>query len=494
MFFDLFNNLAITSAVLFIAGRFYQNRPLNISAPLKLRVYAGLGSGIIGILLMVNSINVTGTSVIVDLRHLAVVLPALFGGPVASIIAGLIIGIMRIVLFGVNAASILACTIAVSMGIVVGFISKINYSKKFQYTLMNGLYLIASSIVIYKFVDNEVLLQKILFYYILMSVIAGIFTFHMAEYIKKSNENHRSIFHYKLIAENSTDLISTHELDGTFKYVSPSSKSILGYDPIELAGKNPYLFHHPDEINDIIKSHDTINNKLTDYTVEYRFKHKDGYYVWLETKSKRMKGILSEKEELICFSRNITQRKQMENKLIEANSRLKNLSNIDGLTNIPNRRFFDSTLEKEWKKAIGNQSTLSVIMFDIDHFKLYNDTYGHLQGDDCIKEVAKTVQSIIHQTKDFIARYGGEEFVIILPNTRLDEAILMAETIRKSIKVLGIPHAASETKPVVTISLGVATLRPSHHSNRMQIIINADDALYQAKAEGRNRVRAYVTS
>jgi diguanylate cyclase (GGDEF)-like protein len=127
-------------------------------------------------------------------------------------------------------------------------------------------------------------------------------------------------------------------------------------------------------------------------------------------------------------------------------------------------------------------------MFDIDQFKIYNDTYGHQQGDECIKKVAVTAESLLKRPSDFIARYGGEEFVIVLPETNQEGVLKIAETVRKGIEDLDIPHGNSVVAPVVTISLGIATMSPVLDSNCMQLIIDADHALYKAKAGGRNRI------
>lgn len=163
----------------------------------------------------------------------------------------------------------------------------------------------------------------------------------------------------------------------------------------------------------------------------------------------------------------------------------------DPLTEISNRRHFDSYLHDISLFASRNHSPYSLIILDIDHFKFFNDTYGHQKGDDCLKTIVKAVQSVLKRPTDLFARYGGEEFVILLPDTNLDEATRMAETIRQVIEELELPNKHSTVKPIVTVSFGVATLRPQFNIKPSELIDLADQALYKAKTNGRNRVETY---
>jgi diguanylate cyclase (GGDEF)-like protein len=159
----------------------------------------------------------------------------------------------------------------------------------------------------------------------------------------------------------------------------------------------------------------------------------------------------------------------------------------DGLTGIPNRRAFDQTLKREWLRAERTQGKLSLVLIDIDHFKMYNDTKGHLAGDDCLKQVAWTIRDAL-RASDFPARYGGEEFACILPETDEEGALTSAERIRDRVEALLLPHEASPVLPFVTISLGTATITPSQETSPEQLIGLSDRMLYQAKDQGRNRV------
>ena len=167
---------------------------------------------------------------------------------------------------------------------------------------------------------------------------------------------------------------------------------------------------------------------------------------------------------------------------------LERLALLDGLTEIPNRRCFDVTLEKELRRKKRDGSLLSLVILDIDYFKKYNDTYGHAAGDTCLRQVAGAMKECIKRGSDFAARYGGEEFAIILPGTDGNGAMTIAEKVRHSVAALDIRHAASDVAGHVTVSLGVATVFEDQDVSPVDLINAADAALYQAKEMGRNRV------
>ena len=183
-----------------------------------------------------------------------------------------------------------------------------------------------------------------------------------------------------------------------------------------------------------------------------------------------------------------TQLTMEKQKALELAERLLAISILDGLTGILNRRNFDQELAKEWKRSERTSTPLSLIMCDIDHFKSYNDHYGHQNGDSCLIRIANTLQEHARRDGDIATRYGGEEFVIILPSTTLENATEIAEQIRLAVISLSIPHQYSETDNIVTVSIGVATLIPDRNQDSINLISLADKALYEAKQRGRNRV------
>lgn len=191
----------------------------------------------------------------------------------------------------------------------------------------------------------------------------------------------------------------------------------------------------------------------------------------------------------------IARRKARELELIEvtrqlqaANEKLQNLSYFDGLTGIANRRSFDQRLMQEIKRSQREGTPLSLIMLDIDYFKAFNDTYGHLKGDDCLILVASLLVESLRRPGDFPARYGGEEFAVILPNTDAQGAFIIAEELRKNIERAKIQHVNSLCADRVTVSMGIVTKFPGQGKTSEDLIMAADRALYRSKKEGRNRV------
>ncbi|MGD1701865.1 diguanylate cyclase domain-containing protein [Dapis sp. BLCC M229] len=174
--------------------------------------------------------------------------------------------------------------------------------------------------------------------------------------------------------------------------------------------------------------------------------------------------------------------------LEQANQELLRIANLDGLTQIPNRRSFDQYLAVEWRRHLREQQFLSLIMIDIDYFKGYNDHYGHQGGDDCLIRVAQAISQVPQRSTDLVTRYGGEEFAVILPNTNIEGGFTIAEFIRQAIASLFIPHAQSEVSQFVTLSLGVASIIPTLEDTAEDLIGLSDEALYEAKRQGRDRV------
>jgi len=179
--------------------------------------------------------------------------------------------------------------------------------------------------------------------------------------------------------------------------------------------------------------------------------------------------------------------RSMQIELEKKNKELQRLSSLDGLTGIANRRRFDEFLEQEWLRAARSNQEISLILIDIDHFKTYNDNYGHQGGDEVLRQVAQVLECGTHRPGDLVARYGGEEFVIVLPDTELQGAAQLAEKLRISVEGLSIPHAHSTAADYVTISMGIASIIPREGGLPSTLIEAADRSLYEAKKAGRNR-------
>jgi len=205
-------------------------------------------------------------------------------------------------------------------------------------------------------------------------------------------------------------------------------------------------------------------------------------------------GLIGKTMGLVAEFKDITPRRRAESALRQANKTLQQLSHIDGLTQVANRRHFDEVLEIEWKRTHRSHLPLSLIFCDIDYFKLFNDTYGHQAGDDCLRTVARVIRSNLHRPEDFVARYGGEEFILVLPNTDTEGAFHLAETVRKALMHKKIAHAPSPINRYVTLSLGISCIIPEQNTDPElladmpdALVKMADQALYEAKRKGRNR-------
>lgn len=174
--------------------------------------------------------------------------------------------------------------------------------------------------------------------------------------------------------------------------------------------------------------------------------------------------------------------------LEKVNRELQSLANLDGLTHIANRRQFDKYFAQEWQRYVREQLPLSLIFCDIDYFKRYNDTYGHQAGDDCLKQIAQAMTAAVKRPTDLVARYGGEEFMVVLPATDIEGALHVAQTIQKAIQSLVIEHAESSVNEYITLSMGISCVVPNRELSPDDLVTAADQALYKAKEEGRDRI------
>ncbi|NCJ07962.1 diguanylate cyclase [Synechococcales cyanobacterium C] len=190
--------------------------------------------------------------------------------------------------------------------------------------------------------------------------------------------------------------------------------------------------------------------------------------------------------------RRLIRESQFYQHLEQMNQQLSRLASQDGLTQIANRRSFDDHLARMWRLMQREQQWLSLLMCDVDFFKPYNDTYGHLQGDACLQDIAQALSQQVCRPLDIVTRYGGEEFAILLPSTSIKGATYVAERLQTAVQDLQIPHQASAIRPVVTISIGLASIQPSARFEPDVLVIEADKALYRAKEQGRDRIVSQV--
>lgn len=297
---------------------------------------------------------------------------------------------------------------------------------------------------------------------------------------------------FRLIVENTVEVIVRYDANHKRVYVSPSSREMLGYDPAEMLGKPAYELNHPDDLELAYQTLRGIGPENPCNKLIFRIRRKDGVYIWLET----LYRYLPEDGGVLSAARDITARKRAEEELAEANAKLEAansilaiLANQDGLTGLSNRRYFDETFEREFLRAQRENAPISLIMLDVDYFKKYNDIYGHLAGDACLRKVAQVLREVLCRPGDQVARYGGEEIAAILPGTDLQGAMPVAERICKAVEGLDLVHLGSPYGRV-TVSIGASAMMPwTVVDSPTRLIQEADRVLYQAKEAGRNRVR-----
>jgi len=290
---------------------------------------------------------------------------------------------------------------------------------------------------------------------------------------------------YRLLAENSSDMVFQLDAQLVRRYVSPACREILGYAPEELVGRKPVAMVHPDDAPHV---HAALVSLLAGQsarqTVVNRVGHRDGRWVWVEAELRA----LLDASGIIGSLRDVSARKAVEDRLAEASRRLAVLAAQDALTGLRNRRAFDEALDNEFRRASRERLGLALLMIDVDWFKAYNDQYGHPAGDACLRQVGQAIAGAIGRAGDISARYGGEEFVVLLPDTDDLGAMVIAERIRDTVRGLGIAHLGSGIG-VVTVSIGAAsTGGQGENEGPAGLLKAADKALYQAKALGRNAV------
>ncbi|MCZ4304756.1 sensor domain-containing diguanylate cyclase [Zoogloeaceae bacterium G21618-S1] len=272
-----------------------------------------------------------------------------------------------------------------------------------------------------------------------------------------------------------------------FTYIGPQIEQLLGWTPSSWVTVQDWADRmHPEDRERVVDFCVAQSQAGTDHEADYRALTKDGEAVWIRDVVHVKRNEAGDVESLIGFMFDISERKAAEQKLLALQEELESLSFKDGLTGVSNRRMFDSILDAEWVEARRMGQALSLILIDIDYFKQYNDCYGHIQGDTCLKQVAQVLASAATRSRDGFARFGGEEFVLILPGTDAASALTVAERCRSLIFKAQIPHDASPVGQLLTISLGVGTTIPARHETAIDFVEMVDQRLYQAKQRGRN--------
>ena len=281
----------------------------------------------------------------------------------------------------------------------------------------------------------------------------------------------------------------------TFAYIGPQIEALLGWSPESWMTVEDWATRmHPDDREQVVNFCVAQSQAGVDHEADYRALTKDNGYVWIRDVVHVVRNDRGEVEALIGFMFDITDRKKTEEKLIALQKELEALSFKDGLTNIANRRRFDVSLELEWESARSNGQPLSILLFDIDFFKQYNDLYGHVRGDRCLIDIAQTLSLALDGPRDLVARFGGEEFVVLLPQADASVALKVAERCQRLIQKQAIPHAQSPHDQRITVSIGVGTIVPHDQTKPSSFIEAVDQQLYAAKKNGRNCIEVMQPS
>ncbi|MCF7201368.1 sensor domain-containing diguanylate cyclase [Pseudomonas oligotrophica] len=274
----------------------------------------------------------------------------------------------------------------------------------------------------------------------------------------------------------------------TFAYIGPQIETLLGWPQGSWLSANDWAERmHPEDREWVVNFCVAQSQSGLDHEADYRALTRDGRYVWIRDVVHVLRNAAGEVEALVGFMFDISERKQTEQKLLQLQKQLEELSYQDGLTGVANRRMFDNRLQMEWSNAQRNSLPLSLILLDIDYFKQYNDHYGHVRGEDCLKSVGQALSGAAVRPRDLLARYGGEEFVLLLPETDAQAAAQVAERCRQLIRGQNIQHAHSQVAPLLTISLGVGTLVPGPFDQPEAFLERVDSLLYKAKHQGRDQ-------
>ncbi|PSU31934.1 diguanylate cyclase [Photobacterium lutimaris] len=328
-----------------------------------------------------------------------------------------------------------------------------------------------------------------------LSISHDVTDWHEMQEVLKSEIEKREVTEQELAQRNtlldtilsaSRDPIALYNEHGVYVGCNEPFARSLGYTQQSLLGRSSADVLEPDKL-ELFRQTDQqviqqgISVKTDDYVIL-----EDGTPIWYEVLKSPYRNPTDGTTGVLMMARDVTERKMAEQQLADAIMELQELSFVDSLTKVANRRSFDEQLRKMWYSHIREKNPLTLILCDIDYFKAFNDNYGHQQGDFALREVAKVLRSVVKRETDEVARYGGEEFAFLLPNTSLAGGEVVAAAIHRALAEKGLTHSYSDIAPTLTVSLGVATLIPLPNQDYGKLVELADVALYRAKAAGRN--------
>ena len=295
---------------------------------------------------------------------------------------------------------------------------------------------------------------------------------------------------HNLVTENSRDVIIIADFKGRRSYVSAAADNLGGWTREELLRTPSLDLVHPEDLPQALELVSQLRSGLDGAIVECRIRKADGSYLWVEASLRAIRDpTTGQPSGVLNMVRDISNRKRAEQELQVAYREVEKLAIVDPLTGLANRRRFDAYLATEWRRGLREREPLSIVLIDVDLFKLYNDTYGHVRGDSCLKQIAESAMDVVTRPGDLVARFGGEEFAIILPNTDRNGAVQIATEVSAALHHRSLLHEGSPYG-IVTISAGCATMVPQLGLHASDLVESADHAMYDAKRAGRNQVCA----
>ncbi len=493
MFENLVINLFAIVTFLFLTGVIdLRNRKGYLEDK---RPYYGILFGLLGMILMYWSIPL-GLGFTMDLRHIGIIIPFVYLGTLPGLIAAGMIILTRLFVTNFSqGALVAAAAMTLFTGIVAVLSQKVRLKRLHQSLLYNALAILLLTISIltnlgFKGSIPQVLLLELLFSFAAIYIVdrTGSYIFTTNKIYKRlkitTAELKTIVCNLRsgvLVEDEDRRLMLTNQVFLNQFGIAGDPEALRGADCRELLEQSAMLFEHPEAFIESVQQRLDSRHASAGRT----FLMRDGRtlerdYVPIDVTNKYHGHFWQ--------YRDLTDRIAIEHSLTEANEQLKALSFIDGLTGIANRRTFDEALEREFQVARRKQQPLSLLMIDIDHFKAYNDHYGHPAGDQVLIQVAGIISDQVNRPADIVSRYGGEEFVVLLPDTPGDGALQVAERIMAAMDHATLEHAASPTAPHLTLSIGIATRVPKMQEEEDTLLAAADASLYRAKEAGRHRV------
>ncbi|MDF2922633.1 MAG: cph2 5 [Paenibacillaceae bacterium] len=480
----------------YLASMVRADRPMRDG---KLRqMLVGIFFGLAGMFLVWAAILVEGP-VRMDLRSIAVLIATMLGGWSSSLIAALFISVARFWQGGFYYASIVGVvsTFVIALGNILILrrgppLRPSTWALGYFFTYVS-IFLTYASVL-----RDAATLLNVMFYYTLVSLPTVCLCYILHMQLMRMNtlydEVHYNEEKYRLLFQSAHDMAFLFSVkdgkperylevnEAVIRFMGITREKVLAGSPADIYDSDFLAFEDDTEYQCALRGEQHI--------FEWSLAAGDGRFIPVEISGRvfRLRG------ELVCFAvaRDISLRKESESRLIEANRMLEKLSTSDGLTGINNRRGMDLYYRMFWEQSVQYSQSIAIALIDIDCFKIYNDTYGHIAGDQCLKRIAGVLEQHAAHENGIAARFGGEEFILVLPDSGMERAFQAAVSIRKTVEEEAIPNVRSMVMGVVTLSIGVATCYPAEAGiEREELLKKADAALYMAKQSGRNRVMAW---